>query len=552
MLKEQDQALSDYIAQHGDGAFSEIEAFELGTLPTGLLRQDEINSAWGTKYFSFYTHCHLDVDELPFAVIDANSLDGIEDTLNSELSGNFLTIAGAWMAAQLVTESDSDSAEEESEDRTDGSNEADESSASPIVPGPFGPIDLDDSSLQENAEHIRKFGDDLRTALSLLESCDIRISSGGFLHLCTGLEDLKRGRFLGVNFYEFPDSQGPFSVSFGDLSDGQRKLINLAFSAVAASSDDQGKTTILVGDEIDNGIHVRAIVALYRMLGGLPLSCLCSTHSIEAVAYSVGRRVHMTRDSESGIRLDDFDIKDARAAAEQMGVTPLSLLAFFRLFVIVEGEHDRIVIESLLNAQDRSLGNDVVVLPIRGANNLMTSLEAQLFDYTDARVLVVLDNVRQAVLVELLEAAKSKKNGNPRDRRNALVAARARCQSHEERIVGDVIIRRFDKGDLSRFSLFGLSKRDIIEYLDPLEFGIDDWVAARNEFDSLSPSDPMKQSSFKDYLRATRNISIGNGDVTRASHNLGTLHPDLVALVEHIMKQLSGRSLELGFGFADD
>jgi hypothetical protein len=115
-----------------------------------------------------------------------------------------------------------------------------------------------------------------------------------------------------------------------------------------------------------------------------------------------------------------------------------------------------------------------------------------------------------------------------------------------------VIIRRFDKGDLSRFSLFGLSKRDIIEYLDPLEFGIDDWVAARNEFDSLSPSDPMKQSSFKDYLRATRNISIGNGDVTRASHNLGTLHPDLVALVEHIMKQLSGRSLELGFGFADD
>jgi len=134
MLKEQDQALSDYIAQHGDDAFSEIEAFELGILPTGLLRQDEINSAWGTKYFSLYTHCHLDVDELPFAVIDANSLDGIEDTLNSELSGNFLTIAGAWMAAQLVTESDSDSAEEESEDGTDGSNEADESSASPIVP----------------------------------------------------------------------------------------------------------------------------------------------------------------------------------------------------------------------------------------------------------------------------------------------------------------------------------------------------------------------------------------------------------------------------------
>lgn len=553
MLEEQELALGNYLLEHGASVFSEIEAFEADVLPTGLLRGDRVNSAWGAKYFPLYTSSDLGVDELPFNVVDANSVRNVEETLNSQLSGNFMTLASAWTIAQKIALQDSDVVDEEpsSHDSEEGwDDETEHHSEQLMVDGPFGPVDVGDPSLAENVEAIQKFRRDLRTALSFLGNCDIRVSSG-FLQLRTRLEDLKQGKFLDVSFYESPDSSGPFSVSFDDLSDGQRKLINLAFAAVAAVSDDSGKTVIFVGDEIDNGIHVRAIIGLYRMLGGLPLSCMCSTHSIDAVAHSVGRRVHLTRDHLSGIGVQDFEIGDARAAAERMGVTPLNLMAFFRVIIIVEGEHDRIVFESLLNAQDAAFATDVVVLPIRGANNLMTSLEAELLDYTDAKILVVLDNVRRATISELLNVADSKQSNEPKDRRNRLVAARARCQSHEERIICDVVIRRHDKGDLSRFSLLGLSKRDVIEYLPPGEFGIDDWDVVRREHDSLPASDPLARSSFKDYLRVTRKISIGNEDVARASRNLGKLHPDLVALIEHTMKQLRGRSLELGFGFAD-
>lgn len=553
MLEEQECALGEYLMEHGVGDFSEIEAFEAGVLPTGLLRRNPINSAWGGNCFALNTLSQIGVHELPFNVIDANAVKSVEETLNSQLSGDIMTLSSAWMFAHspALSGSEVDSEEFPADEPDDSAASQAENFSNPrYVRGPFGPVDVEDLSLVENAATIQRFWRDLETSLSLLGSCDVRVSSAS-LQLCTQLEDLKQGKFLDVSFYEEPGRTGPFSVSFDDLSDGQCKLINLAFAAVAAASDDSGKSVIFIGDEIDSGIHVRAIIGLYRMLGSLPLSCICSTHSIDAVAHTVGRRVHVTRDAMSGISVQDFDISDARAAAERMGVTPLSLMAFFRVIMIVEGEHDRIVLESLFSAQDSLPGTDVMVLPIRGANNLMTSLEAEFLDYTDAKILVVLDNVRQSVIAELLETAKSKQVDNPRDARSRLLDARGRLQSHEERIICDVILRRYDKGDLSRFSLFGLSKRDVIEYLTPGEFRLDDWDAIRKEHDSLAPTDPLAKSSFKDYLRVTRKISVSNDDVTRASRNLGQLHPDLVALIEHTMKQLGGRSLELGFGFAE-
>jgi hypothetical protein len=248
------------------------------------------------------------------------------------------------------------------------------------------------------------------------------------------------------------------------------------------------------------------------------------------------------------MHLQDFEIRNAQVAARQIGVPVSSLIAFIRLIVIVEGEHDRLVLDALLASQNQTLSTDVLILPIRGANNLMTALEAELLDYTDATVLVVLDNVRQERVNAVYAAGLASSNGDERGKK-AILAARAKCESHEERIVGDIIVKRSMRGDLARITISGLSKGDIIEYLDPNDFGLTkSFDQLRAKHSSLDDSDPMSRTSFKDYVRATEGVNLGLDDVRLAASNLQTIHPDLSAVLSLILNLLQKRSLQLGFG----
>jgi len=554
---------NEYVAEHGPGLFEELEAFESGELPTALLRTSPMSEQWGHRLYPLFMVPDIEVTELPFTFVDGNQLPSVSELLNSQLSGSFPEFAAAWQlhGQGISLEKDNhDGGSVTQDDETEGAGNSDddetpiiesdpENDNDPhIVSGPFGPIDLNTGSLTENLEVLQTFSKNLKESLHLLGSCDIRISPNPSLQLLSSLDDLRAGRFIALGFAEFPDLHGPFSVTFDQLSDGQQKLVNLAFAATSAVSDESGKAVILVGDEVDNGLHTRAVSGVYQMLGAMPISTLCSTHSIEAVAQCAGRRLHLRRDDATGMHLQDFEIRNAQVAARQIGVPVSSLIAFIRLIVIVEGEHDRLVLDALLASQNQTLSTDVLVLPIRGANNLMTALEAELLDYTDAMVLVVLDNVRQERVNAVYAAGLASSNGDEQGKK-AILAARAKCESHEERIVGDIIVKRSMRGDLARIAISGLSKGDIIEYLDPKDFGLTkSFDQLRAKHSSLDSSDPMGRTSFKDYVRATEGVNLGIDDVRLAASNLQTIHPDLSAVLSLILNLLQRRSLQLGFG----
>jgi ABC-type Mn2+/Zn2+ transport system ATPase subunit len=570
VIADHERSVAAFTEKHGADLFSELEAFESGDLPTALLREGRVSERWGKRFHPLYLVSDIRSTDLPFSFVDGNELPLVEQFLNSQLSGNYFEVAAAWVAysrglatVRQFEEGDTESGglifgddadldavdEHRSESKSDESSDEEPTEESHIVAGPFGPVDLNSETLAENLEYLSRFGTNLRESLHLLGSCDIRISPNPMLHLCSDLDDLRVGKFVTIAFMEFPNLHGPFSVTFDQLSDGQQKLVCLAFAATAAVRDQSGKTSILIGDEVDNGFHVKAISGIYRMLGAMPISTLCSTHSIEAVAQSVGHRLHLTRDDASGMQLQTFDIQDAQVAAKQMGVAVSSLIAFIRLIVIVEGEHDRIVLESLLNAQNYSVGTEIQVLPIRGANNLMTALEAEFLDFTDSMVLVVLDNVRQDRLADVYAAGMSNSIGGGSADRRALFEARAKCAGHEEQIVGDIIVKRSRRGDLSRITFCGLSKRDIIEYLDPRDLGLSkSHDQLRSEYESLAESDPLSKTTFKDFVRVREGVRLGLDDITSAAENLENIHPDLGNVLKQIMSLLQKRSLELGFG----
>ena len=556
MCERQKHALRKYQSEFGAHIFDELEALEADLLPLPMLRKNRIAEKWGSRYvvLEITSSTSLRVKELPFRLIDANEVEDVVTKLNSELVGNFLSVLAAFYSVSATPERDvqqEEDDEETSSESDETESEADVTSSGDAIPiiGLSGTEDPEKEAIATNEEAIRGFLRIAQEALLRLSECDIRIGSRLHLRAHTSLQNLKRGRFLDLSFYEFPDLQGPFDVTFENLSSGQRQLINLAFAATLSSQDDSGQMAILVGDEVDTGVHVRSIVGLYRMLSLMPISCICSTHSIDAIAQSIGRRVHLTRDDETGIQIQEFNILNAKEASAKMGVTVSSLLAFFRVILIVEGEHDRILFQTVLSAQGIAVGTDVVVLPIRGVSRLMTSLEAELLDYSDAKILVVLDNVRQEVVAELIRTATTPSPESTEGTRSKLLAVRSKCETHEEQIVGDLIVRKHLRGHVSKITVRGLSRRDVIEYLDPKEFGLtQDWNELRSEYSQLKSSDPMSKSSFKDYLRVTKGASISNETVAVAAQNLGALHPDLVALIEQVSDLLRGRNFEIGFG----
>lgn len=80
-----------------------------------------------------------------------------------------------------------------------------------------------------------------------------------------------------------------------------------------------------------------------------------------------------------------------------MGMTKADLLARRRVFVVVEGEHDRIILDSLFKAELLRAFAQVFVL--RGAKQAIAAAHAEwLLAATDAPLLIVFDKLSDGVV----------------------------------------------------------------------------------------------------------------------------------------------------------
>ncbi len=368
-------------------------------------------------------------------------------------------------------------------------------------------------------------------------------------------------------------------VGIGDLSDAQRRWVAIAIQIGEARKEaarpryareqrpgihtNWGKelrqTTLaggyagsiaLFGDEIDAGVHVAASKAIFRTLAEIPGIGFVSSHSPTALRTPLVRLVNVHRNDSGKIAVTSPGLADdVEKTARRLGIDLTDVLASMYLAVIVEGSHDRIVIEELIRGEEYT--DRMFVIEGRGTRSMTAVADSRLLvDFCDLRLLIVLDNVGNDRFKPVLDSLKNLCNQGVAVRNAIKESGLEQLRSEstpEERTLIEILERGACRRVLDRIDIHGLPARDIAELLPPNSFGLEhDWSHYGNEFRSTG-----RGRDFKTWLREEYHVSISQKTLKKAVTGLDQMTDALIALQEAVLVAAEMASRDRGLSVTE-
>ncbi|MEQ4519310.1 AAA family ATPase [Pseudarthrobacter sp. B907] len=320
-----------------------------------------------------------------------------------------------------------------------------------------------------------------------------------------------------------------------DLSFSQQKWVRFALSLYLSKSD-LNEPRLIVVDEPEQGLHrqleSRISKGLHRLVAEFDdVAVVGATHSPSFLDPRLGSHLlHLTLTGLGGTVVSDLEVGHLSLDEEskRLGVAPSDILAMTRVALVVEGTHDQIVLEQCLSEHLRASGARVFVM--RGTDHAAALPDMQfLFDALEAPIVVVFDNVVQKRVMAIWQRAVSAFQAkNSRLAERTISELESNSSTKEERALAELGRRAIRVGRLSRITPFGLGQPDILDYLAPTHFGLEDgdWQTYKAGFRARrKPSE-----SFKDFLRREYGAKISIDAVRHAAKAMGALPDDLADL----------------------
>ena len=376
----------------------------------------------------------------------------------------------------------------------------------------------------------------LAEANKMLKSLEIGLTEVRLL-LNTRPSDFFEGR---QPVLRFGVEQSGMWLTYEMLSSAQQRWVNILLN-ILSNLHVPRYATLFVCDEPDMGVHQGAARQVLEFLAELPIPTVVTSHS--AVSFQIDRShlVHLSVEklNERSIRVISEPVlsDDVARAAAQLGVSTLDLLALKRLLVVGEGEHDVAVFEGLIGlTRDSKTRQRSLITAARGARNLLSTVEARIVtDYTDMHVLSIADNIRAARITAVRDKLlEGEREGLPAGRNiklSGLIELRQDSR-FEERVLFDLLERCAQRRMLDRFHVFGLGRKDVIEYLPASAFGLTDgWEKLRSDFDQFRGAERL---DFKDWLRRERGAEISTRRIRSAFDSLDSVDSELLQLLSEI------------------
>jgi len=321
--------------------------------------------------------------------------------------------------------------------------------------------------------------------------------------------------------------------------------------ALTAEADD---TPYLIVDEPERGLHRTAEAYLAEGLRDLVsngrVRLIAATHSPEFIDADFGQLIHLERTESSRWgspkELTREDIDELRS----FGLEPTALLGRDRGYLLVEGEHDKQILEGYFADDLRDLR--VRVLVMRGARNIVNIFDSEfLVHATDAVLMPLLDDIAMEPLKDLWASAVAATIDGRRS--NAVGVVKRGLDkipgkgkdAYEPFLIGT--ITRGD--DLQRFFPLGMSKKDVLEYLPVGEIvpGADSWATLWREWSSSPPamaarSDKANKGglgkAYKDWLRKVKRADLSSEHIRLVAETSGGPPPELKAIIAKVAERL--------------
>lgn len=364
------------------------------------------------------------------------------------------------------------------------------------------------------------------------------------------LEVRKLGRWAVEGAMYWHVAYGDYGSSRIPLSRLSRAETRWARIAVRRALDLAGATTALIIDEPEAALHRAAERHMARGLDGLTTlgpQVVVATHSPEVLNAQTTGLIHV---SKSGDRTSVGQMPSLEPETlEKLGLSPSDLLGLYRIFLLVEGEHDEIVIQALCG--DFLEAARVKIVPVRGGRNLPGTVESQvLFDLSDAYLVAVLDNIRTEEITAVWEEAQTRHLSGGAEAAIEYLDGefkkyKGKKGKEEYGWIGTWLNRALKKGVAARMHPWGLTARDIIEYL-PVEILVPragkSWEELRHEHDNALPSLDRTKGlhQFKTWLEHAYGADTSVSNVRRAATSATEVPEELRRLGYHL-REISSR-----------
>ncbi|MGW6174102.1 hypothetical protein ACWF5H_11470 [Arthrobacter sp. NPDC055138] len=322
---------------------------------------------------------------------------------------------------------------------------------------------------------------------------------------------------------------GDIEVGLGRLSGAELRWAKTALQW-AITGQDTSRPQIFLIDEPERGLHRARERELPRAMNSLcrasqNLSVLAASHAPAFLDVRVGAILHhVSRLREYPTVLHSVDLSSQASlsqSAHSLGLAPSDLLQLTRVFVLVEGIHDEIVLDTLIGDSIRDGGGRII--PINGAAHARSIADARiLFDATEASVVFVLDNVVGREASEIWESAVGAyENGQRKVAKSILARLTDLSFGGESLWLRELGERAIDCNVIHRIRPFGLSKRDILCYLPVTDFvsGARRWEDLETEYDRAR-RDGRTKMAFKSWLTTMRGADFSRANIEKAAKSM--------------------------------
>jgi predicted ATPase len=261
------------------------------------------------------------------------------------------------------------------------------------------------------------------------------------------------------------------------LSTAQRRWASLALQLASGLAESALRIeTLLVIDEPESSLHRRAerhlARGLSRIATELDIKVCIASHSPSFLTITDADLIHVQLDENGRTRLsplESFDHSGLDLLSKDLGISKADVLQFIKTIVLVEGQHDKAVIESWC-PELREYG--VYVIPIGGVDSLKQVKDFDfIFKFTDSKIVALVDSIKASEVSTLWEQCVEAKRAGRKNSNALLKQFSSAKEGRRERETLATVMRMALETDLSdRFQPWALSKRDVAHYLDPYEF----------------------------------------------------------------------------------
>jgi hypothetical protein len=200
-----------------------------------------------------------------------------------------------------------------------------------------------------------------------------------------------------------------------------------------------------------------------------------------------------------------------------LGLRPSDLLAGTKTFLLVEGEHEKVIFETMFGDELQRLKCRIIVA--RGAKNMKDIFESQfIFDFTDAVIVSLLDNIDSKDVENVWsESKKLAQSGRIIEAGQYVRHSLPGSKSGENVFLSQFLTLALANGQHERVEVWGLSKPDIVFYFEPLDFGL------KKSWRELIELNEADQQSFKGWATKKFNADFSISAIEIAALNCNDL-----------------------------